>query len=318
MEHANQQLTLQSNQLVASEADLHRAQAVAKVGSWRLDVRENRLSWSDETYRIFGLAVGTAMNFELFMSLMHAEDRDMVGRSWQCALRGESYKIEHRIVCGEVTKWVREQAELVFDQDGTLQGGIGTVQDITELKQYEQKIEQMAYFDALTNLPNRRMLYDRLSHTLATGKRNGLYSALMFIDLDNFKPLNDQYGHVVGDLLLIEVARRLSGCVREADTVARFGGDEFVVLLCDLDKDAEVSKQKALAAAEKIRATLARAYVLEASGENTPEVEHDCTPSIGVVMFCGAESAIDEILNRADSAMYQAKQGGRNQIWFSV
>ena len=111
------------------------------------------------------------------------------------------------------------------------------MQDITELKQYAQKIEQMAYFDALTQLPNRRMLHDRLSHVMASSKRNGFYCALMFIDMDNFKPLNDRYGHVAGDLLLIEVATRLTACVREADTVARFGGDEFVVLLDELDID---------------------------------------------------------------------------------
>lgn len=316
LEVANQKLIQQSNQLIAREADLHRAQAVAKLGSWTLDVSKNRLGWSDETYRIFGLAVGTPMTYELFLSLVHTADRNFVDGSWQAALQGGSYNIEHRIVVDGATKWVREQAELVFDLHGNLVGGVGTVQDITELKQYEQKIEQMAYFDALTQLPNRRMLYDRLSHTIANGKRNGLFSALIFIDLDNFKPLNDQYGHVVGDLLLREVARRLTGCVRETDTVARFGGDEFVVLLCELDRDHELAQKQTAATAEKIRNTLALPYWLEPADASSPQVEHECTPSIGVAMFAGAEASMDEILTRADTAMYRAKEGGRNQIRF--
>lgn len=314
---ANQKLTAQSTRLLASEADLHRAQAVAKIGSWRLDAAGNKLEWSEETYRIFGVPPATNITYDVFLNQIHEEDRESVDRAWQAAMRGEPYSIEHRIVAGSLIKWVREQAELVFDQQGQLEGGIGTVQDITELKHYEQKIEQMAYFDALTRLPNRRMLYDRLSHSIAAGKRNALFSALMFIDLDNFKPLNDQYGHVVGDLLLMEVARRLTACVRESDTVSRFGGDEFVVLLCVLDRDEALARAEAQVAAEKIRMTLAQPYLLEASDANQAHVEHDCTPSIGVVMFSGADGGIDEILSRADAAMYRAKVAGRNQIRFA-
>jgi diguanylate cyclase (GGDEF)-like protein len=219
-------------------------------------------------------------------------------------------------VAGDATKWVREQAELVFDENGNLQGGIGTVQDITDLKQYEQKIEQMAFFDLLTQLPNRRMLYDRLGHTIATGKRNGLFSALMFIDLDNFKPLNDQYGHVAGDLLLAEVAKRLTGCVRESDTVARFGGDEFVVLLCELDRAENNARELAFNAAEKIRTTLAQSYLFDLDDDGRTKVEHHCTSSIGVVVFNGQKIGTDDILIRADAAMYRAKEDGRNLIRF--
>jgi diguanylate cyclase (GGDEF)-like protein/PAS domain S-box-containing protein len=309
LESANRQLT-------ASEAALHQAQAVARIGSWRLDLSKNTLLWSDQTCRIFGLPIGSPITYAQFLSYVHDDDRALLESSWQDALRGKPYNIEHRIVVAGEVKWVREQAELVFSADGRAQSAIGTVQDITELKQYEQKIEQMAYFDALTQLPNRRMLSDRLSHTIANGKRNGLVSALMFIDLDNFKPLNDQYGHVVGDLLLVEVARRLSGCVRETDTVARFGGDEFVVLLCELDRNVALAQEQAAATAEKIRITLARPYLLLAGDTGQKTVEHLSTPSIGVAMFAGAEVSMDEIINHADTAMYRAKQDGRNLIRF--
>lgn len=316
LEVANRKLIEQSNRLIVSEAELQQAQAVARIGSWSLNMRESKLNWSAETYRIFGVEEGTPVNYELFLSLSHPEDREKVDNSWKAAMCGEKYSIEHRIVRHGEIRWVREQAELVFGGDGRLEAGIGTVQDITEIKQYEHKIEQMAYIDALTSLPNRRMLYDRLHHALAAARRNGMYSALMFIDMDNFKPLNDRYGHVVGDALLIEVARRLLCSVREADTVARYGGDEFVVLLNELDGNRDVAKAEAAITAGKIRSILAQPYKLESGDARMPEVEHHSTPSIGVVIFSGAASGMDEILSRADAAMYQAKSEGRNLVRF--
>lgn len=317
LESANRKLLQQSKQLMASESDLRQAQAVAKIGSWTLDMRLARLQWSDETYRIFGIEPGTPVTYERFLEAVHEEDADRVDASWRAALTGAPYRIDHRIRVGDEVKWVREQAELVFDAQGKVESGIGTVQDITELKNYEQKIELMAYFDSLTGLPNRRMLFDRLNHLMASGKRSGLYSALMFIDLDNFKPLNDKYGHAAGDQLLVEVAQRLSHCVRETDTVARFGGDEFVLLLCDLDRDAAIAKEEAAATAAKIRASLGQEFQLQAD-ERQPGIKHMCTPSIGINLFCGNVLALEEIIRRADAAMYQSKLGGRNRITFAA
>jgi diguanylate cyclase (GGDEF)-like protein/PAS domain S-box-containing protein len=317
LENANQKLILQSKQLIASEADLHRAQAVAKLGSWSLNVSENQLYWSDESCRIFGIPAGKPVTYELFLGKVHVDDRALVDQRWQAALRGEPYDIEHRIVVAGDIKWVREQAELVFDEKGNFQGGIGTVQDITEQKQMEAQVHQLAFYDTLTKLPNRRLLNDRLSLTLAASKRSGCYGALMFLDLDNFKPLNDTHGHMVGDLLLIEVADRLISCVREIDTVARFGGDEFVVMLGKLNADKATSTSQAKSVAEKIRNALAEPYLLtfkhEGNTENT--VEHHCTASIGVALFIHHE-APNDIIKRADAAMYQAKKAGRNLIRF--
>ncbi len=189
--------------------------------------------------------------------------------------------------------------------------------DITERKQLADRIHQLAYFDTLTSLPNRRMLNDRLSHALALSKRTGHYGALMFIDLDNFKPLNDKYGHGVGDLLLIEVANRLTGRIREMDTVARFGGDEFVVLLGELENDKVEATSHATTVAEKILATLNEAYVLTIpDGIGVKKIAHKCSASIGAVMFVNYEGGIDELLKQSDMAMYQAKEAGRNQIHF--
>lgn len=190
--------------------------------------------------------------------------------------------------------------------------------DITERKLAEAQIYSLAFYDPLTNLPNRRLLNDRLKHTLAASKRNGRYSALMFIDLDNFKPLNDTYGHAVGDLLLVEAARRISHCIREVDTVARFGGDEFVVMLSELGTDKAGSSAQAGIVAEKIRSTLATPYLLKLQREDMPDIsiEHQCTCSIGVVLFVNQESTQEDVIKCADVAMYQAKESGRNTIRF--
>lgn len=190
--------------------------------------------------------------------------------------------------------------------------------DIRERKRAEQVMRELAYRDALTGLPNRRMLIDRLAQAMAASKRNETYGALMFLDLDNFKPLNDQHGHELGDALLIEAARRIKLCVREADTVARFGGDEFVVMVTDLDAEIKPALEQARLVAEKIRLALGASYFLgkQLPGPQSGEVEHQCTVSIGVVMFVNHEFSEQDLLNRADKAMYQAKQTGRDQICF--
>ena len=195
---------------------------------------------------------------------------------------------------------------------------ISTIHDITERKRLESEVRQLAFLDPLTQLPNRRLLYDRLGQTMAASKRDGCYGALMFLDLDNFKLLNDTHGHVVGDLLLIETADRLKKCVRESDTVARFGGDEFVVVLGDLVENKDGAIAQALSVAEKIRLALAETYLLTVKREERPDetIEHRCTVSIGVALFTNHEASQDDILKWADAAMYQTKDAGRNSIRF--
>ncbi|MEQ1915676.1 MAG: diguanylate cyclase [Gallionella sp.] len=180
------------------------------------------------------------------------------------------------------------------------------------------QLRTLAFYDTLTQLPNRRLLNDRLAHALATSKRSGKYGALMFLDLDNFKPVNDQYGHAAGDLLLIEAAQRISSCLREMDTVARFGGDEFVVMLGELDTKVEESVRLAYLVAEKIRNSLGQTYHLTIQQEGQPErtITHRCSSSIGVTMFLDHHANQDEIMTSADTAMYQAKQSGRDRINF--
>ncbi|MFO1344599.1 MAG: diguanylate cyclase [Burkholderiales bacterium] len=189
--------------------------------------------------------------------------------------------------------------------------------DVTERREADEKIRELAYHDSLTHLPNRRMLMDHLKRARAAYQRNGKHGAVVFIDLDNFKPLNDRHGHAVGDLLLIEVAQRLLHHIRGADTAARFGGDEFVVLLTQLSAQAEAARQQAEQFAHKLLAVLAQPYVLSAEHEGqTQTVEHHCSATLGVVIFNGTGEPDDALLDRADAAMYQAKQAGRNCVRF--
>ncbi len=200
--------------------------------------------------------------------------------------------------------------------NGVVLGAVVTFVDITQRKLVEEQIHSLAFYDSLTQLPNRRLLIDRLGHAIQAGSRSGRYSAVLFLDLDNFKPLNDLHGHSVGDLLLIEVAKRLKSCVRQVDTVGRYGGDEFVVVVTELDKDKAKSTLQAGNVAEKIRAILAEPYTLTFTEDTGKEktVQHQCKVSIGVVIFLDKEVTTDNLITWADKAMYEAKKAGRNAV----
>lgn len=204
------------------------------------------------------------------------------------------------------------------DENGEIYALCGISTDITERKNMEDQIRLLGFYDSLTNLPNRRLFLDRTQQALAASKRTGRPGALLFIDLDNFKPLNDTHGHDIGDQLLVEVARRLQKCVREVDTVARFGGDEFVVMLCELPSDGAESRRQAGVVAQKILARLSEPYVLgiEPAAPGVLKIEHRCSASIGVALFTGGDASEDAVIKRADTAMYQAKEAGRGGIRF--
>lgn len=188
---------------------------------------------------------------------------------------------------------------------------------VGDLEKASTQLHQLAFFDPLTQLPNRRLMRDRLQIAFAASKRSGHHAALMFLDLDNFKPLNDVHGHAAGDVLLQEAANRLTSCVRQTDTVARFGGDEFVVVLGDLHLQYHTACTLALGIAEKIKNSLSAPYQLSVPNEQSGPalVNHACTASIGVAVFKAAAITENDALKFADAAMYQAKEAGRNQIF---
>lgn len=218
------------------------------------------------------------------------------GEIWDRRKNGEEYP-----------KWLTISA--VKDDSGVITHYVGTHFDITERKIAEEKINELAFFDQLTGLPNRTLLLDRLRQVMTTSSRDGSYGALLFIDLDNFKTLNDTLGHDVGDQLLKQVTQRLTKCVREGDTVARLGGDEFVLVLGGLSTVEREAAMGAETIAEKALSTLNQPYKLA-------NVTHHSTASIGVTLFRGHHVPIDELLKQADLAMYKSKEAGRNALRF--
>ena len=220
---------------------------------------------------------------------------------------------------GEVfPEWLSITA--VRDAEGQVTNYVGTFADITERKAAENEIAQLAFYDQLTGLPNRRLLLDRLRHALAGCARSRRSGALLFLDLDNFKTLNDTLGHDVGDQLLREAAARLRACVRQSDTVARLGGDEFVIVLEDLEgpDTHHLAAMQVEALAVKVQGMLNQPYILEvlSHGDSINRRSHHCSSSIGIAMFDGAPVSAEELMKRADTAMYQAKAAGRNVMRF--
>ena len=234
-----------------------------------------------------------------FYSAMWGTIRDTghwQGEIWDRRKDGEIYP-----------KWLTITS--VKGDDGVVTHYVGSHIDITERKAAEEKIQYLAFYDSLTRLPNRQLLMDRLGHALATSERIARVGALLFIDLDNFKSLNDTLGHEIGDLLLQQVALRLTTCVREGDTVARLGGDEFVVLLENLSEQPIEAADQTETIGAKMLASLSQPYQLETH-------EYHGTTSIGATLFVDHLLATDELLKQADIAMYQAKNAGRNSLRF--
>jgi diguanylate cyclase (GGDEF)-like protein/PAS domain S-box-containing protein len=410
-----------------SQMDLKRAQAVAHIGSWRLDLRKNRLEWSDENFRIFGIPHGSFLTYESFLEIVHPADREFVDKAWKAALTGKPYDIEHRLIVGNKVKWVRELAELEFDEDGALRGGFGTTEDITDIKiiqealqneraflrqvidaapsmifvkdrerrfllvnealarcygkrpkeligfsdehfnphadevahfrqddlevfntgkakfipqekvtysdgsvhwfstvkiplfdgdqcnkllgvatditerkSAEEAIKQLAFYDPLTQLPNRRLLQERLKHSIEVERREGKQLALLMIDLDRFKSVNDSLGHQAGDELLQQVAERITTRLRDADMVVRLGGDEFIVLLEDM-----THPQDAARVAKDIIADLNKPFRLTLSDDVR------IGASIGISLYPQHGDNYEILMNHADTALYQAKDQGR-------
>ena len=249
-----------------------------------------------------------------WMAIVHPDDRDQLQRQMPKLLDGESIISEYRIVSAEGRNvWLRDHVRPIRDEaTGAVVELLGAVHDVTDRRLAEAQIENLAFYDPLTALPNRRLLLDRLEQTLALSARTGLRGALLFIDLDHFKNLNDTKGHEAGDELLIQQARRLRLCVREGDTVARLGGDEFIIILAELANDADAAAEETTEITQRILHALSLPVAL--SYRQLTDYENTC--SIGVATFLGHEATVDELLRRADMAMYQAKADGRNTFRF--
>lgn len=281
-----------------------------------LDLSGRRLYNNHAYSKLFG-DVESLKGTDSFAEI-HPEDKERIRQIFKDTIKyGHGQRAEFRFLLPSgVIRTIESCGGLIRNDKGEPVSVVVVSHDITDRKRIEQEIHNLAFYDQLTQLPNRRLLNDRLTQAMAASKRSGAYCAMLFLDLDNFKPLNDRHGHSVGDMLLEIVAERLKNSVREIDTVARFGGDEFVVVLCELATDIEEAKAHANSIAEKIRNALSVPYRMKAKypGKEETVIEHTCTVSIGMTLFLGHDESEENILNKADAAMYQAKEAGRNLI----
>lgn len=292
-------------QLRIAAAAFESNQGVSVTSSDNVILRVNR-AFTDIT----GYSIEEAVGQKLNMLASGRHDEAFETRMWEeIRLKGAwQGEVWYRRKNGEVFP-AGLTITAVMGDAGEVTHTVATLTDITERKAAEDKIEQLAFYDSLTGLPNRRLLFDRLQQALASSKRNQRHGALMFIDLDNFKTLNDTRGHAAGDLLLQQVAERLTACTREADTVARLGGDEFVVMLEQLSEDPVEAAAQIKTVGEKILEALHQPNTL------VPQ-EHICTASIGATLFGEAQDRVDDLVKQADIAMYRAKTEGRNTLRF--
>jgi diguanylate cyclase (GGDEF)-like protein len=244
------------------------------------------------------------------IELIHPEDRQRVQKKiMTSSLKRRAWQDQFRVIHpdnGEL--WVEGHATVETLHSGGL-NWYGYLWDISERKHQEDQIRQLALFDPLTGLANRRLLKDRLYHATITSHRHNTFSGLLMLDLDNFKILNDTKGHNTGDALLVEVASRITNCVRETDTVARLGGDEFVVIFEWIGEETEVARKTLMELAEKIRISLSQPYIL-----GSQKHAHHASASIGATLFRGKTHSDGELLKRADLAMFEAKELGRNRV----
>lgn len=289
-------------------AHLTQAQQLGNMGSWEWNIINNDLIWSDQIFRIFGLEPQAfTPTYPAFIDRIHPDDKQAVIDSVNNAVADNiPYDIEHRVILADGTiRCVHEIGEVTYDNENNPLSMIGTVIDVTERKRAEKKIEYLAYYDELTDLANRRLLLDRLSVFIALSRRDKSEFAVLFIDLDGFKGVNDNYGHKAGDKLLQQVAKHLKEITREMDTVARIGGDEFVILINNLS-----SRDSAMTTAQKILSTINKPYVLH------NEISLKISASIGIAIYPDDGQNSDDLLSNSDNAMYTAKNEGKNRICF--
>lgn len=277
---------------------LRTSQTFSGIGTWDWQVNTETLHWSDEVYPMFGFAAGeVSPSYALFCSMVHPDDAARVRGGEIITLHsGRQHDQEYRVIWRDGTiRWLRETGDILRDAAGRPVRMIGTVRDITDDKAREQRMLHLAFHDELTGLPNRAYFRARMEDALARARRAGTLVALMFIDLDKFKPINDRHGHAAGDAVLAALADRLRGAIRTTDCAARLGGDEFVVILENLSGAGEVP-----ALADKILNTIRTPFVQDQSS-----LELDA--SMGIALYPDHADTAELLAERADHAMYQAK-----------
>lgn len=305
--NAESQLLESRNRLIEKEQRLAEAQQIAQVGSWEHDLVNNQLSGSDELCRIFGLDPECFIGgFEHLLEIIHPDDRDAVNQAIQTAVHShQPFFFEFRIIqpSGRV-RLIEAQGRVILDKKGIPAAIAGTVHDITERQAAAAHLHRLAHYDVLTGLPNRRLFYESLAREMQVAREQGLTVALLYLDLDQFKDINDTFGHSMGDELLRQVAERLLASTRIRDTVGRLGGDEFGLVAITANAPDDVTNM-----AEKLIEQMQQPFTIAGH-------EVTVTPSIGIALGPGDASDTETLIKFADIAMYHAKSAGRNTYRF--
>ncbi|MGV8990251.1 MAG: diguanylate cyclase domain-containing protein [Thiobacillus sp.] len=281
---------------------LKEAQRIGQMGHWEWDVRDGSIKWSDEVYRLFGMnKIASVTSYDEFLQTAHPDDRDKVVTAMEKALIQGCYRGSHRILWPDGSiRYIEGMGRVTYGEGDRPLRMVGTLQDITEEQRLQQQLWDLAHHDGLTGLPNRGLLIDRLQQAIAIAHRQGTTLAVALFDLDRFKLANDSLGHAAGDRLLVEVASRLRGAVRQSDIVARFAGDEFVAVFPAL-----VASEETAQLLDKILASFNAPCQLHGT-------EWLISASIGVAFYPSDARDAQGLLQAADEAMYAMKQAGRN------
>ncbi|MCE0492717.1 EAL domain-containing protein [Vibrio salinus] len=300
------------SKLSESEQRLQQAMDYAKIAHWSFPYKGNVANWSPQVYSLLGIPDSQVAGTKTLCSIMNDEFRQPFLSSMK---RSFDTGLEHHIECqilrqaDDKIRWIECRGKVIYGDDGEPCKISGFVQDITDRKEHEDKITQLAYYDSLTLLPNRRLLVDRLNQSIAMCDRNSFYNALLFIDIDNFKTVNDTHGHEYGDFLLQQAASRIRGCIRMGDTLARIGGDEFIIILSGMGVTEVEASIKSKTVSNKILKALASPYSINKHQFNS-------SASIGIILFNDSNVSASELMKQADISMYQAKQSGKNSVCF--
>jgi diguanylate cyclase (GGDEF)-like protein/PAS domain S-box-containing protein len=312
-QQAQESLRLEAMAREQAQSDLRRgeermrmAMKAAKIGFWDLDVIKDRHVWSDICKTLLGVPLDTQASYQALKGVVHPDDWKMMQAKIDGAVQEKrDYVVEFRVVRPDNSvRWRMSSGQAFYDDAGHVTRMSGTTMDIDDRKKAEQRIQHLAYSDSLTGLPNRRLVQDRLTQALASARRQKNRVALLFLDLDRFKNINDSLGHAVGDLLLQQVAERLKTWGREQDTIARVGGDEFLLILTGLRDTTD-----AAVAAERLMDAIIGDYSIQGHALNI-------TCSLGISIFPEHGTNGETLIKNADIAMYCAKESGRNSFRF--
>lgn len=306
LELENNRLKLELKIAERTEFKLREIQRIGASGCWEFDQISDTFKCAKELAEVLETHPKKIPTWDDFLSLIHPDDRIKLKEALQdSVLMKKPFEIEHRIhTCSGKIKYIKHFCKSFYATNGMVINSVGLIQDITKLKSVEEKLTYQANYDMLTGLPNRLLFHDRLGHAIEQSQRCGKKLALLFLDLDNFKSVNDALGHLVGDELLVQVSQRIKHTIRESDTVARLGGDEFTIIIEQVENKLQVTT-----VAEHLIAALNNPYQI---------LSHKVavTASIGIT-FCPADGRnINELIKNADNAMYMAKEHGRNNFQF--